>query len=476
MSPTDQPAPLYAAREPVFPRRVKGTFRTLKWWIMGITLAIYYLTPWVRWDRGPNLPDQAVLIDLANRRFYFFWIEIWPHEFYFVAGLLIMAGLGLFLFTSALGRVWCGYACPQTVWTDLMILVERWVEGDRNARVKLWNAPWSVRKARLRVTKWTIWALIGLATGGAWVFYFTDAPTLARDLVTLNAHPIAWTTIAILTLTTVVFGGFMREQVCIYMCPWPRVQAAMMDEDTLTVAYRDWRGEPRGKHRKAEGADQLGDCIDCGACVAVCPTGIDIRDGQQLACITCALCIDACDDVMAKIGKERGLIDYLALKDEVAERAGAPRAPLWRHVFRFRTMLYTVLWAAVGLGLVFALFIRQDIEMTVAPVRNPTFVTLADGSVRNTYDIRLLNKLGDNRPFVVTVVGHPALVLTLEGLEGGTVEVPADTTFLQRVYVVAPRGTEPAESDRSEIRFWVEDVASGQRAYKDSVFNGRGAN
>ncbi len=476
MSPTDPPAPLYVAREPVFPRRVKGTFRTLKWWIMAVTLGIYYLTPWIRWDRGPNLPDQAVLIDLAGRRFYFFWIEIWPHEFYFVAGLLIMAGLGLFLFTSALGRVWCGYACPQTVWTDLMILVERWVEGDRNARVKLWNAPWSLRKVRLRATKFAIWALIGLATGGAWVFYFTDAPTLARDLVAFDAHPIAYTTIAILTLTTVVFGGFMREQVCIYMCPWPRIQAAMMDEDTLTVAYRDWRGEPRGKHRKADGADQLGDCIDCNACVAVCPVGIDIRDGQQLACITCALCIDACDDVMAKVGKERGLIDYLALKDEVAERAGQPRTPVWRHVLRPRVLLYTFLWAAIGAGLIFALFVRQDIDMTVAPVRNPTFVTLSDGSIRNTYDIRLLNKHGEGRPYTVTVVGHPSLMVDLEGVSQGTsVTVPPDATFLQRVYVVAPAGTAPATDDRTEIRFWVEDRLSGERAYKDSVFNGRGA-
>ncbi|NBT33917.1 MAG: cytochrome c oxidase accessory protein CcoG, partial [Rhodobacteraceae bacterium] len=298
MSNTDTPPSLYAAREPVFPRRVKGKFRSLKWAIMVVTLAIYYLTPWIRWDRGPELPDQAVLVDMAGRRFFFFWIEIWPHEFYFVAGLLIMAGLGLFLFTSALGRVWCGYACPQTVWTDLFILVERWIEGDRNARLRLHRQKkLDFHKVRLRLTKWTAWLLIGLATGGAWVFYFADAPTLLRDLLSAQAHPVAYTTLAVLTLTTFFFGGFAREQICIYACPWPRIQAAMMDEETLTVGYRDWRGEPRGKHRKAEGSEKLGDCIDCNACVNVCPMGIDIRDGQQLACITCALCIDACDDV-----------------------------------------------------------------------------------------------------------------------------------------------------------------------------------
>jgi cytochrome c oxidase accessory protein FixG len=472
MSSTE-PQPLYAAREPVFPRRVKGKFRTLKWWIMIVTLGIYYLTPWIRWDRGPELPDQAVLIDLAGRRFYFFWIEIWPHEFYFVAGLLIMAGLGLFLFTSALGRVWCGYACPQTVWTDLFILVERWIEGDRNARVKLWNAPWDARKVRLRAVKYLAWAVIGLATGGAWVFYFADAPTLFHDLITGNAHPIAYTTMAILTATTILFGGIAREQVCIYMCPWPRIQAAMMDEDTITVAYRDWRGEPRGKHRKADGAEALGDCIDCNACVNVCPMGIDIRDGQQLACITCALCIDACDDVMTKIGKPRGLIDYIALTDETRERAGEAPKPVWRHILRPRTILYTVLWAAVGIGLVFALFIRSDISVTVAPIRNPVYVTLSDGSIRNTYDVRLRNAMGEERPFRVTLTGDDSLLLQLEGLDDNVVYVPANETLLQRVYVVAPAGTAAASTGRTDIRLWVEDIVDGDRVSKDTVFNGR---
>jgi cytochrome c oxidase accessory protein FixG len=464
-----EPQSLYAAREPVFPRRVSGRFRTLKWWIMAVTLGIYYLTPWIRWDRGPSLPDQAVLVDLANRRFFFFWIEIWPHEFYFIAGLLIMAGLGLFLFTSALGRVWCGYTCPQTVWTDLMILVERWVEGDRNARVKLWNAKWDARKVRLRLTKWTLWALIGLATGGAWVFYFTDAPTLARALVTGTAHPIAYTTIAVLTATTVLFGGFMREQVCIYMCPWPRIQAAMMDEDTLTVAYRGWRGEPRAK----KGTAGAGDCIDCMACVNVCPMGIDIRNGQQLACITCALCIDACDDVMGKIGKPRGLIDYLALKDETRERAGQPPASPWRHVLRARTMVYTGLWALVGIGLVVALFVRPDIDMSVAPVRNPTYVTLSDGSIRNAYDIRLRNKHGEPRPFHLSIATDARLRIELEGTMDLVVEVPADQTLQQRVYVTAAPASGADTADRTPLRFWVEDIASNERAHADTVFNGR---
>ncbi|MDF1728494.1 MAG: cytochrome c oxidase accessory protein CcoG [Sulfitobacter sp.] len=508
---------LYAAREPIFPRRVSGFFRRMKWWIMFLTLGVYYLTPWIRWDRGPNLPDQAVLIDLANRRFYFFWIEIWPHEFYFVAGLLIMAGLGLFLFTSALGRVWCGYTCPQTVWTDLFILVERWIEGDRNARLRLHKAKWSAHKWRLRLTKWLVWLLIAVATGGAWVFYFTDAPALLRDLFALQAHPVAYITIAILTATTFVFGGFMREQVCIYMCPWPRIQAAMMDSDTITVAYREWRGEPRGKgnvrkrdkaaalraEREAQatgpgaaryaptpypnralqvgGAPKLsaeieehGDCIDCMACVNVCPMGIDIRDGQQMECITCALCIDACDDVMAKIGKPRGLIDYLALSDEPKERAGETGKPVWQHIFRPRTILYTALWSLIGVGLVYALFVRSDIELTVSPVRNPTYVVQSDGSVRNIYDVRLRNKLGEDRTFHLSLSSDEILRISLEGADDDlNVDVPANATTLQRVYVTARPQDPAATQDTTDLRLWVEDVESGDRAYRDTTFNGR---
>lgn len=475
VSSSDTPPSLYASREPVFPRRVSGKFRNLKWLLMALTLGIYYITPWLRWDRGPNLPDQAVLVDMAGRRFFFFWIEIWPHEFYFVAGLLIMAGLGLFLFTSALGRVWCGYACPQTVWTDLYILVERWIEGDRNARLRLHRQKkLDFRKIRLRLTKWVAWFLIGLATGGAWVFYFTDAPSLAVDLVTGQAHPVAYTTMLVLTGTTFFFGGFAREQICIYACPWPRIQAAMMDEDTLTVGYRDWRGEPRGKLRKGEVDPAQGDCIDCMACVNVCPMGIDIRDGQQLACITCALCIDACDDMMAKIGKPRGLIDYLALSDETMERAGQPPRKIWKHVLRPRTLMYFSLWALVGAGLLFALFIRSDIDLTVAPVRNPTYVTLSDGAIRNTYDVRIRNIGGEDRPFAVSLTGDAAFSLAVEGVEGTTVVVPADTAQLVRVYIIAAPGSVPATSDRTNLRIWIEDVESGTRAYKDSIFNGRG--
>ena len=476
MSTSDDTQQLYQAREPIFPRRVSGAFRNLKWWLLAAMLWLYYITPWLRWDRGPELPDQAVLLDLANRRFFFFMIEIWPHEFYFVAGLLIMAGIGLFLFTSALGRVWCGYACPQTVWTDLFIQVERWVEGDRNARLRLHRQKWNAEKVRKYSTKWLAWLLISVATGGAWVFYFTDAPTLLRDLLTFSAHPIAYTTIAVLTATTFLFGGFFREQVCIYACPWPRIQAAMMDEDTITISYRDWRGEPRGKLKKGQSGPEgaQGDCIDCMACVNVCPMGIDIRDGQQLACITCGLCIDACNDVMDKIGKPRGLIGYMALSDEISEREGKTPISVWKHVFRLRTMIYTVLWAGIGVGLIVALFLRTDIDISISPIRNPTFVVLSDGSVRNAYDIRLRNMHNEPRQFFLTVADNPSIRLTIEGVPGQLVTVQPDTQLNQRIYLTAPSGTEPSRAAQTPVRIWASVTGDTARIFGETVFNGRG--
>ncbi|MBV1863399.1 MAG: cytochrome c oxidase accessory protein CcoG [Rhodobacteraceae bacterium] len=458
---------LFEYSEPVFPQRVKGWFRSLKWWLMFLTLGVYYVTPWLRWDRGTSLPDQAVLVDLANARLYFFWIEVWPHEFYFIAGLLIMAGLGLFLFTSALGRVWCGYACPQTVWTDLFILVERWVEGDRNARIRLLRAKWDFAKLRKRLTKWTLWMLISISTGGAWVFYFADAPTLLVDLVTGNAAFVAYGTIAVMAVVTFIFGGFMREQICTYMCPWPRIQAAMMDEHSLTVSYRAWRGEPRGKKGKAEG-----DCIDCMACVNVCPQGIDIRDGQQVECITCALCIDACDEIMERIGKPRGLIDYCALSDEESEREGKDVIPVWKHILRLRNIIYVSIWSIIGIALVVMLFIRSDFGVSIRPERNPRFVTLSDGTIRNAYDLRLSNQTGDPRSFHISVKADDPLRLELQGQNVLSIVVPADKTIHQRAYLFAKQGYGASEAESSSVRFWIEEIASGERTSVDTVFSG----
>ena len=473
MSDTQDPPQLYAAREPIFPRRVKGTFRTLKWWLMGFMLGVYYITPWLRWDRGPQMPDQAVLLDISSRRFFFFIIEIWPNEFYFVAGLLIMAGLGLFLFTSAAGRVWCGYACPQTVWTDLFILVERWVEGDRNARIRLHRQPWNWEKLIKNGIKWWLWLLIGLATGGAWVFYFTDAPTLFWGLLDGTASPVAYITMAVLTFTTFFFGGFAREQICIYACPWPRIQAAMMDEDTITIGYRSWRGEPRGK----QSVETSGDCIDCMACVNVCPMGIDIRDGQQLACITCGLCIDACNGIMDKIGKPHGLVGYLALTDEPLEKAGKPDKPIWKHILRPRTIVYSLRGLGIGIGLVVALFVRANLDASITPVRNPPYVILSNGDIRNTFDMRLRNKHGEDRWFTVSATAGGDVTLALEGTDELRVLVKASETLVQRLYVTAKAGTVAAKAHHLPLRIWITDVEGpdipkAERIYKDTIFNG----
>ena len=408
--------PLYEARKGVYPKAVDGFFRRLKWGIMAVTLAVYYITPWLRWDRGPYAPDQAVLIDLANRRFYMFQIEIWPHEFYYVVGLLVMAGIGLFLVTSAVGRAWCGYACPQTVWTDLFLHVERYIDGDRNAQTRLEKAPWGPQKIAKRLGKWSVWLFIAFWTGGAWIMYFADAPTLVRDFWSGEAAPVAYATIGILTATTFIFGGFMREQLCIYMCPWPRIQTAMMDEKSLLVTYKEWRGEKRGSLKAAQ-ADPaaFGDCIDCNQCVAVCPTGIDIREGPQIGCITCALCIDACDNVMAQIGKPRGLINYCTLDDAEVEKAGGTSHPVLKTLFRSRTLIYFGIWVSIGLAMLFTLGQRTRLDLAVQPDRNPVYVRLSDGSIRNNYTLKIRNM--ETRPRIVDIY--------VEGLPGAVVWTPA---------------------------------------------------
>ncbi|MER9851434.1 cytochrome c oxidase accessory protein CcoG [Mesorhizobium sp. M0106] len=491
--------PMYAARKKIFPKRASGSFRRFKWLVMAITLGIYYLTPWLRWDRGPFAPDQAVLLDLANRRFYFFFIEIWPQEFYYVAGLLVMAGVGLFLVTSTVGRAWCGYTCPQTVWVDLFLVVERAIEGDRNARMKLDAGPWTARKLALRISKHAIWLIIGAATGGAWIFYFADAPTLLVELFTGTAAPVAYITVAVLTATTYTFGGLMREQVCTYMCPWPRIQAAMLDESSLTVTYNDWRGELRTRHtKKVQAAGQsVGDCVDCNACVAVCPMGIDIRDGQQLECITCALCIDACDGVMDKLGKERGLISYATLSDYnanmmLATAGGAcsvdpslvrtddglfsDRVAHFhvRKIFRPRTYVYMAMWSLIGLGLLFSLLTRDRLEINVLHDRNPQFVTLSDGSIRNGYAVKLLNMIPEPRTIVVSIAGLPGAEMSIVG-----VDLPADRSFaiqvepdrlkMLKVFVRLP--ADQVHGEAQTFTFRVEDKASFESNEYTATFN-----
>ncbi|RMF11648.1 MAG: cytochrome c oxidase accessory protein CcoG [Alphaproteobacteria bacterium] len=459
---------LYKSREPIFPKRMDGTFRRIKWAAMAVLLGIYYLTPWIRWDRGPNAPDQAVLLDLPARRFYFFWIEIWPQEVIYLTGILILAALGLFLATSLAGRLWCGYACPQTVWTDLFIMVERFFEGRRNARIKLHKAPWTANKIVRKTAKHITWLVIAMATGGAWVFYFADAPTLAHDLVNLDAPPVAYITIGILTFTTYLLGGFAREQVCIYMCPWPRIQGAMVDEDTLVITYRRNRGEPRGPHKKGASWEGRGDCVSCRQCVVVCPMGIDIRDGLQLECIQCGLCIDACNDIMDKVGRPRGLIAYDT--DANVERRLRGEAPRYR-LMRPRTVIYATLFVAVGALMLWSLATRSPLDVNIIRDRNPLYVTLSDGRIRNGYTVKILNKAHQSNDFTISLSGLPGADLKIVGLEPGEpVTVPADSLRAVQLYVTAPRHGLAGSS--TPVSFAVTNLETGLSYREDTSFKG----
>ena len=401
--PAPQDESLYARHVKIYPKRAHGRFRTIKWIVMAVTLGIYYVVPWLRWDRGSYLPDQAVLIDFPSRRFFFFFLEIWPQEFYYITGLLVLGALALFLVTALAGRVWCGYTCPQTVWTDLMIAVERLFQGDRNQRLRLDKNPWSFETLWRKGATHFSWLLIAIATGGAFVFYFADAPTLARQLANFEAPLIAYSFIGIFTATTYLLGGIAREQVCIYMCPWPRIQGAMFDHDSLLISYRGWRGEPRGPHKAGQSWEGRGDCIDCQQCIAVCPTGIDIRNGAQLECIQCALCIDACNEIMDKVERPRGLIAY----DTIRNLETAPHGKPEMKFMRPRVLLYAGAFALVASIMVTAWTMRPDLEVSILHDRNPLYVKLSDGGIRNGYTIKVLNKLYEPHVFHLGVDGMP---------------------------------------------------------------------
>ncbi|MEM1380476.1 MAG: cytochrome c oxidase accessory protein CcoG [Pseudomonadota bacterium] len=464
----EAPLALYKKREAVHPKLVHGKYRLLKWVLLGLTLSIYYTLPWVRWPRGAHEPNQAVLVDFEGERFYFFFIEIWPDELYFVTGLLVLSALALFLVTALFGRLWCGFACPQTVWTDLFVAVERFVEGDRNKRLKLAKAPWSFDKISKKVVKHSLWLAIAAATGGAWVLYFHDAPSVVVNLFTGKAPLSAYSFIGILTFTTYALAGLMREQVCTYMCPWPRIQAAMTDDQTFNVGYYAARGEPRGKHKKGTSWEARGDCIDCLGCVTACPMGIDIREGDQLECINCGLCADACDAIMKKIGKPIGLIAYgMDYRDPVYPEQRR-RLPQW---IRPRTVFYTVALCIVGGLLIAGLATNQKIEFTVVPDRAPAYTTLSDGSIRNAANLLLLNKNSETQQFSVAVQGPDALIFGAVGRQVAqdrlVIDVPADKQVLLRVFFTLPDET---ARQGVPIEVTATNLITGEAVVRDMQF------
>jgi len=458
---------LYQARVPIYPKLVHGRWRAIKWALMIVTLTIYWVTPWIRWSRPNGLPQQAVLVDFAGGRFYFFGIQLWPQEVYFITGLLVMAAMALFLVSALFGRLWCGYACPQTVWTDLFIYVERAFEGDRNARMRLDAAPWSFDKAWRKAGKHLVWLGIAFGTGGAWIFYFHDAPTVLRGFWVGQAAVTAYVFCALLTATTYIFAGFMREQVCIYMCPWPRIQGAMLDQHSLQITYRADRGEARGPHKKGETWEGRGDCIDCNACVVACPMGIDIRDGSQLECINCGLCADACDEIMDKVGRPRGLISYDTDAAVAARAVG--KAAVYKLV-RPRTLYYAGALSFVSVLMLWGLANRSVLELHVLRDRNPMFVRMQDGSVRDGYTLRIANRSFYPKTVSVHFNGPAGAVLKTPGAPptAGDLQVTVDANAIRaaRIFVVAPPG---APAGPRAAAFTVRDRRDQARA--NTVFD-----
>jgi cytochrome c oxidase accessory protein FixG len=389
---------LYAASEKVYQREVKGLFQTIRNACVILLLGLYYGAPWVQWGER-----QAVLFDLPARKFHIFGLTLWPQDFFFLALLLILAGLSLFFFTAVAGRVWCGFACPQTVWTEAFLKMERWVEGSRSQQIKLTAAPWTFSKIRKRVTKQFLWISFSLITGLTFVGYFEPIRELVVDFV--NLEVAGWSLFWVLFYGFATYGnaGFMREQVCKYMCPYARFQSAMFDKDTLIVAYNEKRGEPRsrGKKRKDDLNDNTGDCIDCGLCVQVCPTGIDIRDGLQYECIACAACVDACDEVMTKIDLPKGLIRYSSENHD----NGISRNGLLQSVLRPRVLIYGALLSMVFIGFVTALALRSNFQVDILRDRNALFRYASDSQIENTYQVKVMNKSQEAQKDTVTIQG-----------------------------------------------------------------------
>ena len=463
---------LYANHVKIYPKAVHGRVRRIKWAILITCLTIYYLLPWVRWYRGPNQPTQAVLLDLATERFYFFNVELWPQDMWLLAGVLIMAAVGLFLVTSLVGRVWCGYTCPQTVWTDLFLWVERAIEGDRNERMLRDASPLTADTIWKKALKHWIWLGIAFWTGGAWIMYFTDAPTVTVDFWTFQATTQVYFFTGLFTLTTYVLAGWAREQVCTYMCPWPRFQSAMLDDQSFTVTYQAWRGEPRTRGKRHEDGPPAGDCVDCGLCVSACPTGIDIRDGIQLECINCGLCMDACDHVMERTNRPKGLITWDTLARQSAKAAG-------RHdkirFLRPRTVIYVSALLISITALSTALLTRSTFSLSVQADRAPLFVLLPDGGLRNGYTLKVVNKTQLNRAFDLTIEGLPgAKMWTAEGAPNPVpslrVLATGDQIESLRLLVTARPASLPDGS--LPVDFVLRDTTDGAQTVYHSTFRG----
>ncbi len=456
---TEVETSLYEVRKKIYPRAVHGWFAGWRWALIWLTQIVFYGGPWLMWN-----DRQAVLFDLGARKFYIFGAVFWPQDFVFLTGLLVISALSLFLFTTVAGRLWCGYACPQTVYTEIFMWIERKVEGERLARMRLDKSALGWRKFALKATKHGIWIALALWTGFTFVGYFTPIKTLAVSAATGALGP--WETFWILFYGFATYGnaGWMREQVCKYMCPYARFQSVMFDADTLVITYDERRGEPRGSRRRSADhrAAGLGDCVDCGICVQVCPTGIDIRQGLQYECIGCAACIDGCDQVMDKMGYPRGLIRYSTQK---AVQGCAEEKSILSQIFRPRVMVYSALLAALVIGMITALYLRSPLKIDVIRDRAALYRETRDGWIENVFRLQIMNTQERARRYAVSVTGLPGMKIVAKQ----PVEVSGATTQALAVTVqVDPVGV---NSGSHPIVFRVEDVDEpGTRVEEKSRF------
>ena len=407
---------LYEKRQKIYPREVHGKFAFLRALAATVLLGLFYGVAWLQWDGR-----QALLFDLPERKFHVFWWTFWPQDFFLMTGMLIAGALSLFLFTNVAGRLWCGYACPQTVWTEIFMWFERKIEGDRGAQMKLANAPWTPRKLRIKTTKHVVWIAFALFTGYTFVGYFTPIRELTGKIFAGGLG--GWETFWILFYGFATYGnaGWMREQVCKYMCPYARFQSAMFDKNTLIISYDAARGEPRGSRRRGAQETGLGDCIDCTMCVQVCPTGIDIRDGLQYECIGCSACIDVCNDVMDKMGYEPGLIRYTT--ENALE--GNPQK-----ILRPRTVLYSFLLLCVIGAVGYGVMNRTLVGLDVLRDRNSLYREVGAGVIENVYTVKILNKTEREQTYDLAVSGVPGATLEIDKRQptveaGGVLSVPA---------------------------------------------------
>jgi cytochrome c oxidase accessory protein FixG len=410
---------LYAVREKIQPRAVHGAFANWRIFFVLLTQTVYYGLPWLTWDGR-----QAVLFDLAARKFYIFGWVFFPQDFLYLTGILILSAYALFVFSAIAGRLWCGFACPQTVYTELFMWIEQWAEGDHIARKKLDKSPWNATKLRKRGLKHLLWFILAFWTGFTFVGYFTPIHTLAHELMTFRLGPWETFWIAFYSFATWGNAGFMREQVCKYMCPYARFQSVMFDADTLTVTYDRSRGEPRGPRSKNADykAMGLGDCVDCRVCVQVCPTGIDIRNGLQYECIGCAACIDGCDQIMDKMGYPRGLIRYTT--ENVIEGKYTDK-DIAKHVFRPRILVYITLLLIVSGAFLYSLATRVPLRVDVVRDRAALSKETDEGMIENVYRLQIINKDGQPHRYVISAKGLPDLkvVAPAKEVSAGPLEV-----------------------------------------------------